>query len=355
MKDAEDGKLDPVIGRDFEIRRLVQVLSRRTKNNPVLLGEPGTGKTAIVEGLAQRITRGDVPSNLQCRIISLDLGAMIAGASHRGEFEERLKAVLKEVQDSNGNIILFIDELHTILGAGATSGSLDAANLLKPMLARGELRCIGATTLDEYRKHIESDPAFERRFQQVLVTEPSVPDAISMLRGTKERYEQHFGVRVSDAAIVAAVQLSHRYIPARFLPDKAFDCLDEACASIRVQLDSRPEIIDRLERRELQLDVEATALAQEKDEPSKQRLVQVKEELAKIREELKPLKLQHDAEKNRVDELRTMKQRLSSLQAKLAAAERDRNLSVAADLKFGADRSLEQGLRPPLLPLMEAC
>lgn len=344
VKDAEDGKLDPVIGRDAEIRRVIQVLSRRTKNNPVLIGEPGVGKTAIVEGLAQRIVRGDIPTNLHCRVFSLDLGALIAGASHRGEFEERLKAVLKEVQDSNGSIILFIDEMHMILGAGATSGSMDAANLLKPMLARGELRCIGATTLDEYKKHVEQDPAFERRFQQVTVNEPTVEDTVSILRGLKEKYESHFGVRISDSALVSAAQLSSRYITGRFLPDKAIDLVDEACASVRVQLDSQPEVIDRLERRELQLDIEVTALASEKDEASQLRLSAVKEELAKIREELKPLRLQHDAEKSRNETLRESKTKLTALQTKLATAERDRNVALAADLKFYAIPELEKAI-----------
>ncbi|CAF1036543.1 unnamed protein product [Rotaria sordida] len=340
--DAEAGKLDPVIGRDQEIRRCIQVLSRRTKNNPVLIGEPGVGKTAIVEGLAQRIVHQDVPDTLPRRLIALDMGALVAGASHRGEFEERLKSVLKEIQSSNGGIILFIDEIHLVLGAGKAEGAMDAANLLKPMLARGELRCIGATTLDEYRKYIEKDPAFERRFQQVLVKEPSVADCVSILRGLKDRYESHFGVRILDSALVIAAQLSNRYITNRFLPDKAIDLIDEACASIRVQLDSQPEIIDQLERRELQLDVEATALSQEKDDASKQRLKQVKEELAKIREELKPLKLRHKAEKERVDELRKLKQKLENLHVKMAQAEREKNLALVADMKYGAIPDLEK-------------
>ncbi|CAF0775838.1 unnamed protein product [Didymodactylos carnosus] len=342
VKDAEAGKLDPVIGRDQEIRRCIQVLSRRTKNNPVLIGEPGVGKTAIVEGLAQRIVLQDVPETLPKRLIALDMGALVAGASYRGEFEERLKSVLKEIQESNGGIILFIDEIHLVLGAGKTDGAMDAANLLKPMLARGELRCIGATTLDEYRKYIEKDPAFERRFQQVLVKEPSVADCVSILRGLKDRYESHFGVRILDSALVIAAQLSNRYITNRFLPDKAIDLIDEACASIRVQLDSQPEVIDQLERRELQLDVEATALSQEKDEASKQRLKQVKEELSKIREELKPLKLRHKAEKERVEELRKLKQKLDSLQIKMSQAEREKNLSLVADIKYGAIPDLEK-------------
>ncbi|CAF0728644.1 unnamed protein product [Adineta steineri] len=340
--DAESGKLDPVIGRDQEIRRCIQVLSRRTKNNPVLIGEPGVGKTAIVEGLAQRIVHQDVPDTLPRRLISLDMGALVAGASHRGEFEERLKSVLKEIESSNGGIILFIDEIHLVLGAGKAEGAMDAANLLKPMLARGELRCIGATTLDEYRKYIEKDPAFERRFQQVMVKEPSVADCVSILRGLKDRYESHFGVRILDSALVIAAQLSNRYITNRFLPDKAIDLIDEACASIRVQLDSQPEIIDQLERRELQLDVEATALSQEKDDASKQRLKQVKEELSKIREELKPLKLRHRAEKERVDELRKLKQKMENLQVKMAQAEREKNLALVADMKYGAIPDLEK-------------
>ncbi|CAF1666421.1 unnamed protein product, partial [Adineta ricciae] len=342
VADAESGKLDPVIGRDQEIRRCIQVLSRRTKNNPVLIGEPGVGKTAIVEGLAQRIVHQDVPDTLPRRLIALDMGALVAGASHRGEFEERLKSVLKEIESSNGGIILFIDEIHLVLGAGKAEGAMDAANLLKPMLARGELRCIGATTLDEYRKYIEKDPAFERRFQQVMVKEPSVADCVSILRGLKDRYESHFGVRILDSALVIAAQLSNRYITNRFLPDKAIDLIDEACASIRVQLDSQPEVIDQLERRELQLDVEATALSQEKDEASKQRLKQVKEELSKIREELKPLKLRHQAEKQRVDELRKLKQKMENLQVKMAQAEREKNLALVADMKYGAIPDLEK-------------
>ncbi|UJR29297.1 hypothetical protein I4U23_010511 [Adineta vaga] len=342
VADAESGKLDPVIGRDQEIRRCIQVLSRRTKNNPVLIGEPGVGKTAIVEGLAQRIVHQDVPDTLPRRLIALDMGALVAGASHRGEFEERLKSVLKEIESSNGGIILFIDEIHLVLGAGKAEGAMDAANLLKPMLARGELRCIGATTLDEYRKYIEKDPAFERRFQQVMVKEPNVADCVSILRGLKDRYESHFGVRILDSSLVIAAQLSNRYITNRFLPDKAIDLIDEACASIRVQLDSQPEIIDQLERRELQLDVEATALSQEKDDASKQRLKQVKEELAKIREELKPLKLRHRAEKERVDELRKLKQKMENLQVKMAQAEREKNLALVADMKYGAIPDLEK-------------
>ncbi|KAF9939719.1 hypothetical protein BGZ65_009716 [Modicella reniformis] len=339
---AEQDKLDPVIGRDDEIRRVIRVLSRRTKNNPVLIGEPGVGKTAVVEGLAQRIVRKDVPVSLQCRLFSLDMGALIAGAKFRGEFEERLKAVLKEVKESEQGIILFIDEIHLVLGAGKADGAMDAANLLKPMLARGELRCIGATTLDEYRQHVEKDPAFERRFQQVYVGEPSLTDTISILRGLKERYEVHHGVKVADAALVTAATLAHRYITNRFLPDKAIDLMDEACANTRVQLDSQPEIIDHLERRHLQLEVEATALAKEKDSASQQRLVKVREEMSRISEELKPLKLKYELDKSRINEVRDLNQKLQDLKNKAEDAERRYDLAQAADIRYYAIPDLEK-------------
>ncbi|KAH3758782.1 heat shock protein [Pelomyxa schiedti] len=342
---AEQGKLDPVIGRDEEIRRVIRILARRTKNNPVLIGEPGVGKTAIVEGLAQRIVRGDIPTDLQCKVIALDMGALVAGAKYRGEFEERLKAVLKEISESQTGIILFIDEIHLVLGAGKAEGSMDAANLLKPMLARGELRCIGATTLDEYRKHVEKDAAFERRFQQVYVGEPSIPDTISILRGLKERYETHHGVRLLDSALVVAAQLAQRYITNRFLPDKAIDLIDEAAANVRVQLDSQPEVIDQLERKQLQLEIEATALEKEKDAGSKQRLAKVREELTKIREELMPLKARHEAEKARVDEINQLKQKAETLKNKMESAKRRGDLALVADLQYGAIPEIEKRVK----------
>ncbi|KAI8829051.1 P-loop containing nucleoside triphosphate hydrolase protein [Chytriomyces cf. hyalinus JEL632] len=333
---ARDGKLDPVIGRDEEIRRVIRVLARRTKNNPVLIGEPGVGKTAIIEGLAQRIVRKDVPQSLQSKLFSLDMGALIAGAKYRGEFEERLKAVLKEVEDANGGIILFIDEIHLVLGAGKTDGAMDAANLMKPMLARGTLRVIGATTLAEYQKYVEKDAAFERRFQQVLVSEPSVESTISILRGLREKYENYHGVKLLDTALVTAATLADRFITSRFQPDKSIDLIDEACASARVQLDSQPEAIDILERKKLQLEIEATALAKEKDTSSHGRLAKVKEEVAKIQEQLKPLKLRFETEKGRLHEIRDLKIKLDEIKNKIANAEMNHDLTLAADLKFGA-------------------
>ena len=342
---AEQGKLDPVIGRDDEIRRVIGVLARRRKNNPVLIGEPGVGKTAIVEGLAQRILKGDVPDSLQCRLFSLDMGALVAGAKYQGEFEERLKAVLADVENAEGNIILFIDELHLVLGAGKSSGAMDAANLLKPMLARGVLKCIGATTLDEYRKYIEKDAAFERRFQQVFVGEPTVDDTISILRGIKDKYEVHHGVRIRDSALVAAVKLSHRYITNRHLPDKAIDCIDEACASVRVQLDSQPDVIDRLERKRLQLEVEERALSKEKDKASAQRLLDVKAELARTHEELRPLLARMDAERGKVRRLNDLTQKLDELRFKLQTAQRSRDMDKAADLQYYAIPAVEEEIK----------
>ena len=341
---AEEGKLDPVIGRDEEIRRVVRVLSRRTKNNPVIIGEAGVGKTAIVEGLAQRIIRGDIPKNLECRLVSLDMGALVAGAKYRGEFEERLKTVLNEVVEAEGKIVLFIDEIHLVLGAGKTDGAMDAANLLKPLLARGQLRCIGATTLSEYRQHVEKDPAFERRFQQVYVSEPSVTDTVSILRGIKGKYEAHHGVRVTDGAIVAAAQLSNRYISHRKLPDKAIDLIDEACANQRVQLDSQPEKIDNLERQKLQLEVEKTALAKEGDEASQKRLWLVEEELANIDEELDVLKTRYQMEKSGVDEMQKIKQEIEMTNIAIDECERRYNLPRLAELKYNVLPKLEKQL-----------
>jgi ATP-dependent Clp protease ATP-binding subunit ClpB len=344
-KMASDGKLDPVIGRDEEIRRVIQVLSRRTKNNPVLIGEPGVGKTAIAEGLAQRIVRGDVPEGLKHkRIVSLDMGALIAGAKYRGEFEERLKAVLKEVASAAGAVILFIDELHTVVGAGKTEGSMDAGNLLKPMLARGELHCIGATTLDEYRKYIEKDAALERRFQPVMVDQPSVEDTISILRGLKERYEVHHGVRIKDAALVAAAVLSNRYIADRFLPDKAIDLVDESAAKLRTEIDSMPAELDEISRRVMQLEIERTALSKESDDASKDRLEKLDQELASLKSESDGLRAQWDLEKGGVDRLRQIREKLEQLRVDLDRVERSADYSAAARIKFGEIPNLEKEL-----------
>ncbi|HEB87944.1 MAG TPA: ATP-dependent chaperone ClpB [Deltaproteobacteria bacterium] len=344
---ARAGKLDPVIGRDEEIRRVIQVLSRRSKNNPVLIGEPGVGKTAIAEGLALRIVAGDVPETLRDRrIISLDIGSLIAGAKYRGEFEDRLKAVLREVSESNGQVILFIDELHTIIGAGNAEGSADAANMLKPALARGELRCIGATTLDEYRKHIEGDAALARRFQPVMVLEPSVEDTISILRGLKERYEVHHGVRIQDSALVAAATLSHRYITDRFLPDKAIDLIDEAASRVRVQIDSMPEELDQLERKRVQLEIEREALKKESDPASVERLESVEREIAELRQTLDSLMATWQVEKELISEIRRAKEEREALMAEYERAERSGDLERAAELRYGKlvelDREIEE-------------
>ncbi len=333
---ARQQKLDPVIGRDDEIRRVVQVLSRRTKNNPVLIGEPGVGKTAIVEGLAQRIVEGDVPEGLKNkRVVALDMGALIAGAKYRGEFEDRLKAVLKEIAEAEGEIILFIDEMHTIVGAGAAEGAVDASNLLKPMLARGELRCVGATTLDEYRKYVEKDAALERRFQPVVVGEPGVEDTIAILRGLKERYEVHHGVRIQDSALVAAAVLSHRYIADRFLPDKAIDLVDEAASRLRIEIDSMPQEIDVVERRIRQLEIEREALNREKDKASKERLAKLDEELAGLREQSGGMKVHWQAEKEAIGAIRQTKQDIENARAEEQAAERQGDLGKAAEIRYG--------------------
>jgi ATP-dependent Clp protease ATP-binding subunit ClpB len=340
---ARDGKLDPVIGRDDEIRRLIQVLSRRTKNNPVLIGEPGVGKTAIAEGLAQRIARNDVPESLKDKkLVSLDMGSLIAGAKYRGEFEERLKAVLKEVVDADGHIVLFIDELHTVVGAGKTEGSMDAGNLLKPMLARGELHCIGATTLNEYRKYIEKDPALERRFQQVMVDQPNVEDTISILRGLKERYEIHHGVRIKDGALIAAAILSQRYISDRFLPDKAIDLMDEAASKLRVEINSMPTEMDEISRRILQLQIEKEALKKEKDSASKNRLKKLSKELAELQHNFDILTLQWEKEKSALQEISELKQKIEEVRLQIERARQDYNLEEAARLEYGVLPELEK-------------
>jgi ATP-dependent Clp protease ATP-binding subunit ClpB len=342
---ARKGQLDPVIGRDDEIRRTVQILSRRTKNNPVLIGEPGVGKTAIAEGLAQRIIAGDVPQSLKDRkLISLDMGALIAGAKFRGEFEERLKAVLKEVTESGGNIVLFIDEIHTVVGAGATQGAMDAGNLLKPMLARGELRCIGATTLDEYRKYIEKDAALERRFQQIYVDQPSVEDSISILRGLRERYENHHGVKISDSALVAAAVLSSRYISDRFLPDKAIDLVDEAAARLKMEITSKPEELDEIDRKILQLEMEKLSLQKESDAASRERLERLEKEIADLKEEQRTLNTQWQSEKDIIDKIQSVKKEIERVNLEIQQAERDYDLNRAAELKYGTLTSLHRQL-----------
>ncbi|HTK89256.1 MAG TPA: ATP-dependent chaperone ClpB [Verrucomicrobiae bacterium] len=342
---ARTGKLDPVIGRDEEIRRVVQVLSRRTKNNPVLIGEPGVGKTAIVEGLAQRIVAGDVPESLKHkRLVALDIGSMVAGSKYRGEFEDRLKAVLREITESSGEIICFIDELHTLVGAGAAEGAVDAANMLKPALARGELRCVGATTLDEYRKHIEKDPALERRFQPVLVKEPSVEDTIAILRGLKEKYELHHKVKIKDAALVAAAVLSHRYIADRFLPDKAIDLIDEAASRLRMEIDSVPQEIDEIQRRIMQLGIERVSVARESDPVSQERLARIDAELAELKEKLDALKVRWGAEKDAILAIAKIKEEMDAARQGMADAERRGDLQKAAELRYGTLHQLEQRL-----------
>src|SRR3989449_1699202 len=343
---ARKGKLDPVIGRDEEIRRVIQVLSRRTKNNPVLIGEPGVGKTAIVEGLAQRIVAGDVPEGLKGkRLLGIDIGAMVAGSKYRGEFEDRLKAVLREITESEGEIICFIDELHTLVGAGAAEGAVDAANMLKPALARGELRCVGATTLDEYRKHVEKDPALERRFQPVMVREPSVEDTIAILRGLKDKYEVHHKVKIKDGALVAAAVLSHRYIGDRFLPDKAIDLVDEAAARIRMQIDSMPQEIDEIQRRMMQLQIERVSVAREEDAVSRERLARIEAELAGPSEKGDGLQARWQAEKEGITQIGKIKEEIETMRHAMADAERRGDLNRAAELRYGTLMTLEKQLK----------
>ena len=343
---AAKGKLDPVIGRDEEVRRIIQVLNRRTKNNPVLIGEPGVGKTAIIEGLAQRIVRGDVPESLKdVKLISLDLGALVAGAKYRGEFEERLKAVLKEVEDSNGEIVMFIDELHTVVGAGSTEGSMDAGNLLKPMLARGVLRTIGATTINEYRKYIEKDPALERRFQPVMVDEPSVEDTISILRGLKEKYEVHHGVRILDSAIIEAAKLSDRYITDRFLPDKAIDLIDEAASSLRIEIDSMPEEIDSMMRQKIQLEIEREALKKEDSDEAKAKVEDISRQVSELEEKINVMKAQWEKEKASITSEADIKDEINNVKNKIEEAERNTDLQTAAELKYGRLLELEKQLK----------
>lgn len=343
---ARQGKMDPVIGRDEEIRRLIQILSRRTKNNPALIGDPGVGKTAIVEGLAQRIINGDVPEGLKHkRLVQIDLGALVAGAKYRGEFEERLKAVLKEITDAAGEILLFIDEMHTVVGAGAAEGAMDAGNMLKPMLARGELHMIGATTLDEYRKHVEKDPALERRFQPVVVGEPSVEETISILRGLKERYEVHHGVRITDPAVIAAATLSNRYIADRHLPDKAIDLIDEAAARLRTEIDSKPQALDEVDRQTLQLEIERQALQKEKDKASRERLEKIEKELADLREQSGHLHARWQTEKEAISNLQTVKEKIEQTRLDMERAERQNQLETVARLRYGTLRELEKQLQ----------